>query len=52
VYSIKSNNPITKWGSELNKDFSPEEYLMPEKHLKKKNVQNPKSSGKCKSKQP
>jgi hypothetical protein len=35
VYSIKSNNPITKWGSELNKDFSPEEYLMAEKHLKK-----------------
>ena len=28
----KSNNPIKKWGSELNKDFSPEEYRMaPEK---------------------
>ena len=26
VDSIKSNNPIKKWGSELNKDFSPEEY--------------------------
>ena len=33
--SIKSNNPIKKWGSELNKEFSPEEYRMPEKHLKK-----------------
>jgi hypothetical protein len=31
----KSNNPIKKWGSELNKEFSPEEYLMAEKHLKK-----------------
>jgi hypothetical protein len=31
----KSNNPIKKWGSELNKDFSPEEYRMAEKHLKK-----------------
>jgi hypothetical protein len=26
VDSIKSNNPIKKWGSELNKEFSPEEY--------------------------
>jgi hypothetical protein len=25
VDSIKSNNPIKKWGSELNKDFLPEE---------------------------
>jgi hypothetical protein len=24
----KSNNPIKKWGSELNKEFSPEEYRM------------------------
>ena len=24
-----------KWGSELNKEFSPEEYRMAEKHLKK-----------------
>jgi hypothetical protein len=31
----KSNNPIKKWGSELNKEFSPEEYRMVEKHLKK-----------------
>jgi hypothetical protein len=30
----KSNNPIKKWGSELNKEFSPEEYWMAEKHLK------------------
>jgi hypothetical protein len=35
VYSIKSNNPIKKWGSELNKEFSPEEYRMAEKHVKK-----------------
>jgi hypothetical protein len=26
VDSKKSNNPINKWGSELNKEFSPEEY--------------------------
>jgi hypothetical protein len=26
VDSIKSNNHIKKWGSELNKDFSPEGY--------------------------
>jgi hypothetical protein len=26
VGSRKSNNPIKKWGSELNKEFSPEEY--------------------------
>jgi hypothetical protein len=31
----KSNNPIKKWGSELNKEFSPEEYRMAEKHLQK-----------------
>jgi hypothetical protein len=24
--SRKSNNPIKKWSSELNKEFSPEEY--------------------------
>ena len=35
VNSRKSNNPIKKWGSELNKEFSPEEYGMAEKHLKK-----------------
>jgi hypothetical protein len=33
--SRKSNNHIKKWGSELNKEFSPEEYRMAEKHLKK-----------------
>ena len=38
--SKKSNNPIKKWGSELNKEFLPEEYRMAEKHLKK-NVQHP-----------
>jgi hypothetical protein len=35
VYSRKSNNHIKKWGSELNKEFSPEEYKMAEKYLKK-----------------
>jgi hypothetical protein len=35
----KSNNLIKKWGTELNKEFSPEEYQMAEKHLK--NVQHP-----------
>jgi hypothetical protein len=35
----KSSNPIKKRGSELNKEFSPEEYRMAEKHLK--NVQHP-----------
>jgi hypothetical protein len=33
--SKKSNNPIKKCNSELNKEFSPEEYQMAEKHLKK-----------------
>jgi hypothetical protein len=32
--SRKSNNPIKKWGTELNKYFSTEEYQMAEKHLK------------------
>jgi hypothetical protein len=35
VDSRKSNNLIKKWGSELNKEFSAEEYRMAEKHLKK-----------------
>jgi hypothetical protein len=35
VGSRKSNNPFKKWGSELNKEFSPEEYRMAEKHPKK-----------------
>ena len=26
VDSRKSNNPLKRWGSELNKEFSPEEY--------------------------
>ena len=32
--SRKSNNPIKKWGTELNKEFSPEELQMAEKHFK------------------
>jgi hypothetical protein len=39
--SRKSNNPVEKWGIELNKEFSTEEYKMDEKHLKKKNFQHP-----------
>jgi hypothetical protein len=31
----KSNNPIRKWGTELNKEFSTEKYRMTKKHLKK-----------------
>ena len=31
----KPNNPIQKWGTELNRDFSPDEIRMAEKHLKK-----------------
>jgi hypothetical protein len=33
--SRKSKNTIKKWSTELNKEFSPEEYRMAEKHLKK-----------------
>jgi hypothetical protein len=33
--SRKSNNPIKICGTEINKDFSTEEYRMAEKHLKK-----------------
>jgi DNA-binding transcriptional regulator GbsR (MarR family) len=33
--SRKSNNPIKKWGTEINKEFSTEEYQRAEKHLKK-----------------
>jgi hypothetical protein len=33
--SRKSYNLIKKWGTELNKGFSPMEYQMAEKHLKK-----------------
>jgi hypothetical protein len=39
VDSRKSDNPIKKRGSELIKEFTPEEYQMAEKHLK--NVQHP-----------
>jgi hypothetical protein len=38
--SRNSNNPIKKWDSELNKEFSPEEYRMIEKHLKMFNILN------------
>jgi hypothetical protein len=34
--SRKSNNPVKKWGTELNKEFSTEEYQRAEKYLKKK----------------
>jgi hypothetical protein len=38
--SRKTNNPIKKWGTELNKEFSTEEYRMAEKNPPK-NVQHP-----------
>ena len=31
----ESNNPIKKWGTELNKTFSVEEHRMAEKYLRK-----------------
>ena len=34
VDSREPNNPIKKCGTELNKEFSPEEFRMAEKHLK------------------
>jgi hypothetical protein len=49
VEGRKSNNPLKRWGSELNKEFSPEEYRKAEKHLK--NCSTFLSSEKCKSKQ-
>jgi hypothetical protein len=33
--SKEPNNPVEKWGTQLKKKFSTEEYRMPEKHLKK-----------------
>jgi hypothetical protein len=33
--SRNSNNPFKKWGTELNKEFTTEEYQRAEKHLKK-----------------
>jgi hypothetical protein len=33
--SRERNNPIKKWSTEQNKEFSTEEYQMAEKHLKK-----------------
>jgi hypothetical protein len=33
--SRNSNNPIKKWGTELNKEFSNEEYGRAENYLKK-----------------
>ena len=39
--SRKSNNSIKKWGIELNKEFSTEEYRMAEKHLKTIYIQHP-----------
>ena len=35
VDSRKLNNQIKKWVTKLNKEFSTEEYLMAEKHVKK-----------------
>jgi hypothetical protein len=38
--SRETKNPIKKWGTDLNKEFSTEKYQMAEKHLKK-NVPHP-----------
>ena len=38
--SRKSNNLIKKWGSELNNEFSPEEYRMAETPEKMFNILN------------
>jgi hypothetical protein len=38
LHSRETNSPIKIWGTELNKEFSTEEYRMAEKHLK--NVQH------------
>ena len=35
VDSRETNIPIKKWGTEVNKEFSLEEYRMAEKHVKK-----------------
>jgi hypothetical protein len=35
VNSSNSINPIKNWGTELNKEFSTEEYRRAEKHIKK-----------------
>jgi hypothetical protein len=37
--SRKLSNPIKKFGTELNKEFSTEEYKLVEKHMK--NIQHP-----------
>jgi hypothetical protein len=34
-YTPENQITLLKWGAELNKEFSTEEYLMAEKHLKK-----------------
>jgi hypothetical protein len=39
VVSNNPNNLIKTWGTELNREFSTEEFLMARKHLK--NVQHP-----------
>ena len=46
----KPNNTIKKWGTELNKNFSPEELWMAEKQLRKCSTSL--VIKKCKSKQP
>jgi hypothetical protein len=48
--SRKSNKPNKKWGTELNKEISSEEFQMAEKQLKKFSTFL--IIRKCKSKQP
>ena len=35
LHPKEPNNPINKWGIELNKEFSPEEIWMAENNLKR-----------------
>jgi hypothetical protein len=48
VDSRDPNNPIKKWSTELNREFSTKDSRMAKKHLKKCSASY--SSGKCKSK--